>query len=109
MNEKIIALTFLLAALAAGPARAEESVPEDDFLTAEELNNSQLESEMEYNQSDELTAQKIEAENTNTSLKKDIQNEKNKFAALKRNNERIKNQIQVKMVTLRGEQKKLAD
>ncbi len=114
MIERIVALLFVLGILAGPPTRADDmkndiptEVPEE--FQVEELNNAQLDTEMEYNQADELTAQKIEADVQNKTVRKDIQSEKNKLTSLKKSNERKKDQIQDKLVSLRTEQMKLAD
>ncbi len=113
MKERIFALMFFMAALASAPVRADDvnNVPTDvpDEFQVEELNNAQLDTELEYNHADELTAQKIEADVQTKTVRKDLQSEKTKLASLKNANTRKKDQIQDKLVTLRTEQKKLAD
>lgn len=114
MKERIFALMFFMAALAASPVRADDVVKNDiptdvpEEFQVEELNNAQLDAEMEYNQADELTAQKIEADVQTKTLRKDIQSEKNKLSSLQKANNRKKDQIQDKLVALRTEQQKLA-
>jgi chromosome segregation ATPase len=114
MKERIFALMFFMAALASTPVRADDSktdVPTDvpEEFQVEELNNAKLDAEMEYNQEDELTAQKIEADVQTKTLRKDIQSEKVKLVSLKKANNRKKDQIQDKLVALRTEQQKLAE
>jgi len=101
MKEKIFALTFLVAALAATPVRAQ-----DDF-EADELSNAKLENEFEYTQADELMAQKIQAEEETKNLRADVKSEKNKLATVRHSNDRIRRQIESKMIALRSEQANL--